>query len=158
MIGAGKETISRRKLFLLCKNPWVSVKFWWFFPPFFSIFIWFLEVLLLILTVVWREIRRMYLNHPVIESFGVFFKLHSHSEVQFVVSQSTECFCFKVVSILNNLLCLFQVFCNLTSCKINVCQKAEKKVLHRKFKLLLPEIKQLLYLCIVKIILCLMVN
>lgn len=67
-----------------------------------------------------------YLYHSVIQSFGMFFKLHSHSEIQFVVSESTERLCFKIISILNNLLCLFQVFCNLSSCKIDTCQKPEK--------------------------------
>lgn len=128
MLVAGKKTVSKCKLFVLYKNPLMSLKFW-------QIILSFIQLLFgtagADCGIKMNQILHLYLNHSVIESFGMFFKLHSHSVVQFVVSESTECFCFKVVSILNNLFCLFQVFCNLTSCKINICQKTEKRVSHK---------------------------
>lgn len=152
MLVAGKKTVSRCKLFLLFKNPLLSVKYEGFFCHVFS---WFLELLTsgADCGVNSYQVANFYLYHSVIQSLGMFFKLHSHSVIQFIVSESTDCFCFKIISILNNLLCLFQVFCNLTSRKINICQKPEESIT-MKIPIFVTKNKNLqhLYLHIVEII------
>lgn len=127
MLVAGKKPVLRCKLFLFYKNPLMSVKYY------LRVFLRTQLILELLAPDADYGVNRcqlpiFYLYHSVIQSFGMFFKLHSHSEIQFVVSESTERLCFKIISILNNLLCLFQVFCNLSSCKIDTCQKPEKKI------------------------------
>lgn len=62
-----------------------------------------------------------YLNNSVVQGFGVLIELLSDDEVDLVVSEGAESFGLKFVSILHNDLSLFEMHCNLTGGKVNVC-------------------------------------
>ncbi len=63
-----------------------------------------------------------YLNNSVIQGFCALLKLLPDDEIHLIVSEGAECFGLKFVSVLHNDFSLFEMHCDLTGGKVNICR------------------------------------
>lgn len=69
-----------------------------------------------------------HLEFSVVQALCELFKLLSHGEIDLIVSEGAQGLCFKLVSILDDHLCLMQVGSYLSGSKVNVCKKEQMRL------------------------------